>query len=481
MTIQKKFLAGLAGMLMALLVLPAQAQWSVPDVQEPSGEADIQRALSGGVPMGRWKEGLLFEGIEPMPWLKSAANWFPNTEEVQPNEMRIHFMGTAPMIRPGQMNTSIFVMLGNGDNFAFDLGEGSVANYVASGIALNEIKKVFITHLHVDHYGALPYVWMFGTWAGGWHERLRVWGPSGASPEYGLDTMIEGMKMMTGWHRDAFSVFPVGKGWDIESNQFDFKDNGGVIYNENGVKIIHWERSHAKDGASAYRLDWNGLCFVWTGDGRPSKLDEKYAKGCDVYVTELQQEVVEINAGVQGVPPFLARYTIDTHHTPAYASGYLANQVQPRLFMTTHMSYDPYVLEETVAEVREHWKGPFHFGAPDGIVVNVTPDRIWVREGVLPDFPNSKAPQFDFGNGQLVVPHPPTSREEIQNQEIRDQQLDPDLYYPKDYKPQLLEDWPVEGDLVVPVEQLPENLKQSMSDRWRTKVKNNEILEEQAQ
>ena len=429
--------------------------------------------------MGRWKEGLLFEGISPQPWLKSAANWFPNTEEVQPNEMRIHFMGTAPMIRPGQMNTSIFVMLGNGDNFAFDLGEGSVANYVASGIALNEIKKVFITHLHVDHFGALPYVWMFGTWAGGWHERLRVWGPSGATEEYGLNTMIEGMKMMTGWHRDAFSVFPVGKGWDIESNQFDFEDDGGLIFDENGVRIIHWQRSHAKDGASAYRLDWNGLCFVWTGDGRPSELDEKYAKGCDVYVTELQQEVVEINSGVQGVPPFLARYTIDTHHTPGYASGYLANKVQPRMFMTTHMSYDPYVAEETVAEVREHWKGPYHFGAPDGIVVNVTKDQIWVREGVLPDFPNSKAPQFDFGNGQLVVPKPPTSRQEIQNQWIRDRELDPKVYYPEGYYPELLEEWPVDGDLVVPVEQLPENLRKSMGDRWRTRVENQKILEEQ--
>jgi len=448
-------------------------------VQEPSSEADITAALSGGVPMGRWKEGLMFEGISPQPWLKSAANWFPNTEEVQPNEMRIHFMGTAPMIRPGQMNTSIFVMLGNGDNFAFDLGEGSVANYVASGIALNEIKKVFITHLHVDHFGALPYVWMFGTWAGGWHERLRVWGPSGATEEYGLNTMIEGMKMMTGWHRDAFSVFPVGKGWDIESNQFDFEDDGGLIYDENGVRIIHWQRSHAKDGASAYRLDWNGLCFVWTGDGRPSELDEKYAKGCDVYVTELQQEVVEINSGVQGVPPFLARYTIDTHHTPGYASGYLANKVQPRLFMTTHMSYDPYVAEETVAEVREHWKGPYHFGAPDGIVVNVTKDQIWVREGVLPDFPNSKAPQFDFGNGQLIVPKPPTSRQEIQNQWIRDRQLDPKVYYPEGYYPELLEEWPVDGDLVVPVEQLPENLRKSMGDRWRTRVENQKILEEQ--
>ena len=111
--------------------------------------------------------------------------------------------------------------------------------------------------------------------------------------------------------------------------------------------------------------------------------------------------------------------------------------------------------------------------------MNVTKDQIWVREGVLPDFPNSKAPQFDFGNGQLVVPHPPTSREEIQNQQIRDQELDPDLYYPKGYKPELLEDWPVEGDLVVPVEQMPENLRKSMGDRWRTKVKNTEALKEQ--
>ncbi len=457
----------------------AHAQWHAPDIQEPSSAEDIQNALSGGVPMGRWKEGLNFEGIEPMPWLKSAANWFPNTEELQPNEMRIHFMGTAPLVRPGQMNTSIWVMLGNGDNFAFDLGEGSPANYVASGIAFNEIKKVFITHLHVDHFNALPYIWMFGTWAGGWHQNLEVWGPSGRTPEYGLNTLVEGMKMMTNWHRDAFSVFPVGKGWDIIPHEFDFKDNGGLIYDRNGVKIIHWERSHAKDGASAYRLDWNGLCFVWTGDGRPSELDEIYAKGCDVYVTELQQEVVEINSGIQGVPPFLARYTIDTHHTPGYASGYLASKVQPRLFMTTHMSYDPYAVEETVAEVRYHWKGPYHIGAPDGVVVNVTKDQIWVREGVLPDFPNSKAPQQDFGNGQLIIPKPPTNRAAIQNQEIRDQQLDPDLYYPEGYKPELLEEWPVDSDIVVPVEQLPESLLNSMGDRWRQKVRNREILEQQ--
>jgi ribonuclease Z len=50
---------------------------------------------------------------------------------------------------------------------------------------------------------------------------------------------------MLTWHRDAFNVFPVGKGHDIDVTEFDFRDNGGVIYDANGVKVIHWLRQHA--------------------------------------------------------------------------------------------------------------------------------------------------------------------------------------------------------------------------------------------
>ena len=462
----------LSSSLLASLLVFGAATAEPPPIQTPSSKEDIQAALSGGVPGGRWKEGLLFEGVKPMPWLKSAANWFPGTEEVQPEEMRVTFMGTSPSIRPGQMNTSIFVELGNGDKFVFDMGEGAVSNYVAARVALNEINHVFITHLHVDHFGSLPYLWMFGTWAGGWHEQLTVHGPSGRTPEYGTQAMVDGMRKMLGWHIDAFSVFPVGKGWDIKVNEYDFRDNGGVVYEKNGVKVTHWQRSHAKDGASGYRLDWNDMCFVWTGDGRPSELDIKYAKGCDLYVTEMQAELLEISSGVQGVPPFLGRYTVDTHHTPAYAAGYLANEIKPRMFMTTHMAYDPYQNEESVAEVREHWKGPFHFGAPDGIVVNMTKDLVWVREGILPDFPNNRSPQFDFSNGQLVVPLPPTDRTKIQEPFVREQEIDPKKYYPEGYHPVLLEEWPVKSDLIVPLDILPDNLKSGMGEEWQLKQKN---------
>jgi hypothetical protein len=42
--------------------------------QDVSSEEEIRAALFGGVPDGRWKEGLLFEGIRPSPWMKSASN-----------------------------------------------------------------------------------------------------------------------------------------------------------------------------------------------------------------------------------------------------------------------------------------------------------------------------------------------------------------------------------------------------------------------
>ncbi|RKZ44363.1 MAG: MBL fold metallo-hydrolase [Gammaproteobacteria bacterium] len=440
-----------------------------------SNPDEIRAVLAGGVKTDMengkslWKEGLMFDGIEPMPHMVSAANWYPRTEDVLPNEMRITFMGTSPMIRPAQMNTSIYVELGNGSNFIFDIGEGSVANYVAAGVALNEMDTIFITHLHVDHFGSLPYIYEFGGWNGRWEKPLTVYGPSGASPEYGTKAMVEGMLNMLAWHTDAFDVFPAGNAIDVV--EFDFKDDGGIIYDKDNIKIIHWRRSHAKDGASGYRLDWKisdteSLCFVWTGDGRPTELDIKYAKGCDIFVTELQTETFGVSSIVQGVPPFLARYTVDTHHTPAYASGYLASKIKPRLFMTTHMAYDPYLNEETVAEVRVHWKGPFHFGAPDGIVVNVTPDKIWVREGILPDHPNSRAPQFDMRDGSdFRVPMPKKQRVDIQQKEIRDLELDPKLYYPKGYHPVLMQEWPVDRDIVIPAAQVPEAMKKGMNTK----------------
>jgi ribonuclease Z len=434
-----------------------------PDVLRRLGEAGyesnpevIQKIATSGVPGGRWKEGLLFDGIEPMPWLASATNWVPGREEVQPGEIRVTFMGSSPIPRPGQMGTSVYMELGNGKTFIFDMGPGSIANYLAAGVPFNQLNDIFITHLHWDHVASVPYTFVFGGWAGRWHEDFRIHGPSGRTEKHGIRYMMKMMDEMLTWHKDSFDIFPTGRAWEMAVNEFDFNDDGGTVYEQDGVKIIHWRQSHTEDGASAYRLDWNGMCVAFTGDGRPNSLTEKYAKGCDLVITEVQVELMSISSGVNGVLPVMGRLTVDTSHNPGYAAGYLFNQLKPRLAMTTHMSYDGYSNTELIAQIRQHWKGPFHFGAPDMVVVNMTADKIWVRDGVLPEYPNISPPKFDLeATGGMLVPPAKYDRADIQQQSIRDAEIPPELYYPEGYAPEYLGEWPSDKPVFIPIELMP--------------------------
>ena len=423
-------------------------------------DPEILKALAtGGQPMGRWKEGLMFDGVEPMPWLKSAANWIPGTEEVQKDEIRVTFMGSSPLPRPGQMGTSVYVELGNGQSFIFDMGPGSIANYLAAKVPLNRINNIFLTHLHWDHVDCVAYAYMFGAWGGRWDDQFHIYGPSGRDEKHGVKYMMAKMDEMLTWHKDSFYIGPIGKGFEMDVHEFDYKDNGGVVYDKDGVKIIHWQQSHTEDGASAYRLDWNGMCVAFTGDGRPNSLTIQYAKGCDLLITEIQPELVALTAQVSGVMPLIARITVDQAHNPAYAAGYLYDQVKPRMAMGTHVSYDSYVIPEIIAEVREHWKGPFHLGAPDMVVVNMTKDKVWVRNGVVPAYPNAAPPQFDMAGGGLIIPAPKYKRSDIQEQFIRDAEINPDLYYPKGYHPELLPFWPSDKPVFLPEDKVPPSMR----------------------
>ncbi len=202
------------------------------------------------------------------------------------------------------------------------------------------------------------------------------------------------------------------------------------------------------------------MSVAFTGDGRPNSLTMKYAKGVDVLITEVQVELVAISATVNGVLPVIGRNTIDAAHNPGYAAGYLFNKVKPRMAMTTHMGYDDYSNAELLSEIRYHYKdGPFHFGAPDMVVVNLTRDKVWVRQGVVAEYPSVSPPKFDIaGMGGLAIPAPRNKRQDFQEQSIRDAEIPPDDYYPPGYKPELIPFWPADKPIFIPAEQVPANL-----------------------
>jgi ribonuclease BN (tRNA processing enzyme) len=377
----------------------------------------------------------------PTPSVANANTFFPGVEELGSDEMRISFIGSSPVPPTrAQAGTAIMVELGNGKRFFFDLGPGCMRNIVALQVPLQMVNDIFITHLHVDHYGELPHIYGFSAWMGRW-KPLRVTGPSGRTPQDGIKYMIDGMKMMTHWHTDSFNCFPIGDGYEIEVNEFDYQDDNGVCYDQDGVQIRHWRRAHGKDGASAYRLDWNGLSFVWTGDGRPDANTVKFSKGVDVFVTELQPDTMNIQALKFGIPTILGTATIDAAHTVHYATGYMFKQVQPRLAMATHLAYDEELVPEMVAGVRTHWDGLFQFGAPDGVVVNVTKKAIWTRRAALPESTNFARPSksdamelFDISLTHTTVdfPNPRHVYSDLEGPVPRNLEYDANLYYPPD-------------------------------------------------
>ncbi|MGO7537294.1 guanitoxin biosynthesis MBL fold metallo-hydrolase GntH [Rhizobium ruizarguesonis] len=385
----------------------------------------------------------------PTPSIKNRNNYFPQSEPLGEDEMRITFMGSQPFPpRMDQAGTCIMVELGNGKRLFFDFGSGCMRNIIANQVPIPEINDIFITHLHLDHYADVPYLWAFAPFAARF-KPLRIIGPSGRTPELGTRAMCENLRKMGRWHMQAFSgTGPIESGFEIEVTEFDFRDDGGVCYDKDGVKVTHWRRSHAMDGASAYRLDWNGLSFVWTGDGKPDELTAKYAKGCDVFVTEMAVDMVNLWALKQGVPPLFGALTIDIHHTPHYGFGYLANLVQPRLAMASHVSFDKELIGEMTAGVRMHYKGQFAFGI-DHTVVNVTKDRLWIREAALPAASNSARPnpqwmlKEQFG-GEVPPAFPPLTYTVAGNQEqaIRDLEIKPEAYTPKDQLREEVREWP---------------------------------------
>ena len=105
--------------------------------------------------------------------------YYPGSEALAPDEMRVVALGTGmPSARPKQAAACWLVELGNGDKFLFDLGSGCHERLAAQKIPYDFMDKVFLSHLHVDHYGDLPSFWLGGTVMNRLTP-LRVWGPNG--------------------------------------------------------------------------------------------------------------------------------------------------------------------------------------------------------------------------------------------------------------------------------------------------------------
>jgi ribonuclease Z len=320
---------------------------------------------------------------DPMGTAPDRYVYYPGTEPLAKDEIRVIAAGTGmPTARRSQAATCFLVELGDGQKFLFDIGSGSHANLQALMIPSNFLTKIFLTHLHTDHWADLVSLWA-GGWTAGRTVPLEVWGPSGAREDMGTKYAVEKLLQAYNWDymTRAVTISPVPG--SINVHEFDYKGINKVIYQADGVTIRSWPTIHTGDGPVSFSLEWNGFKIVIGGDTAPNKWFTKYAKDADLAIHEAWL-TSKTMVDKYGQPPQLAARINLTFHTSAQAFGKIMSIVKPRHAVSYHFFNDEDTRYEVYDGIRETYDGPLSM-ADDMMVWNITKDKITERMAVSPD------------------------------------------------------------------------------------------------
>ena len=410
-----------------------------------------------------------------------------------PKEMRITFMGTSVVQRRTQACSSVFVELGNGESFVFDCGSGVTINYSAMQIPMSKMRKIFLTHLHGDHTSDLTHIYCFGAQQDG-KSPLYIWGPSPSGIpdpvtkqiyDDGTVNFCQHFREMNRWHTESQSFVPTqwedaeGDGYDIFATELNWRtgdtsrfwstissipkpDSGKWLAYQNSdksgntVKIWFFPAVHDRNGSVSYKLEWNDLSMIFTGDTKPNRFlinnATNGAKGVDVLISEMvvPPEVWSIKNGGSPNPTgsglLTARTVQENSHTPEKALGYILNETAklgkpPRLAVATHFQAEDDTIYPALHNIRTWYSGDVTV-ATDLMVITVSKDSIQKQKAVVSDyswFPlaakrtsyNTNLPKYnDTSKSNPYYPNAPLAQFD---QILLDQVIDPCLYDPTDF------------------------------------------------
>jgi ribonuclease Z len=276
-----------------------------------------------------------------------------STPQPQPEKsIHVTLLGTAsgPPVRLNRYQLATLVEAG-GERLLFDCGRGTLLRLAQAGVPLDQVTKLFVTHLHSDHIVDIPDLYLSG-WAAREqrNQSLEIWGP------YGTRAMMENLQKAFAFdihiRRDVDEHFSAA---GIRAIAHDIKQ--GVVFEKNGVKVTAFLVDHGPvKPAFGYRVDYAGHSVAISGDTRPSDNLVRYSKGVDVLIHEtLDPETLRSRAGHMKPEQIQA---IINHHTSPEQAGEIFTRVKPRLAVYSHYPDSANLVPAT----RKTYSGPLEVG-----------------------------------------------------------------------------------------------------------------------
>ena len=281
-------------------------------------------------------------------------------------ELDLVFFGTSGSVPTAQRAPSALLVRRGGERLLFDCGEGTQRQLLRSTVGLVELREVFVSHFHADHYLGLP--GMLKTFAlRGRDIPLTIYGPPGLKDLFAtlrrvfgrLTYPIEIVELRPGdvLEREDYNIvtFPVAHG--VQSLGFALIEHprpGRFVVSASDALGVPSgpQRGLLQAGESVQLADGRvvtpdevlgpprpGRKVVLSGDTAPSQTVVEAARGAEVLVHEatfLDEERERAQ---------------ETAHSTALDAAEVAREADVGLLALTHLS-NRYFGPEVVREAR---------------------------------------------------------------------------------------------------------------------------------
>ena len=270
--------------------------------------------------------------------------------QAQPTKLVILGTGT-PIADPDRSGPALAVVVGS-ESYLIDAGPGIVRRAAAAArrgfpaLYAENLRRVFITHLHSDHTLGLPDL-MLSPWPLGRPVPLDVYGPPGIQR---MTSHIE-----EAWAEDEqLRMFGAERLRRPNYKAVTHKIEAGRIYDDGIVRVDAIAVDHASwPSAFGFRFQTPDRTIVVSGDARPTQALAEACNKCDILVHEVYSSAFfgRNPVGPARSPEGQAYHSLA--HTSTAQLAELARKAQPGVLVLYHQLYGPASDADLEREVRE--------------------------------------------------------------------------------------------------------------------------------
>ncbi len=243
---------------------------------------------------------------------------------------RLVLLGTqgGPVIRSYKSSPSANVIVYNNVPFVIDAGYGVSFKLSEAGIALKDIKYIFITHHHSDHNLELGNL-LYNSWIGGLSSTIHVYAPAG------LISLLDAY-----WKCNQFDIEiriqDEGRP-DIRKLIATHEITEGIVLSDADVEVSALKNIHPPVTESySFKFKFGDKKIVFSGDTTYFPPLAAFALNADYLIHEILYEP-GVDALVKRRPnaPKL-KASILSHHTLAEDVGKIAAQAKTKTLVLNH-------------------------------------------------------------------------------------------------------------------------------------------------